>query len=133
MNSQLLTFHEYNFDRFVSSQLLTSHKIAVFSLQEQGKLCMIQNTAAACLMKSYNELLTDVGAKNGIVTLIRNACLKAHIDDVTVQVCSWSRWTTVLRLWSTEITEDFERNNPMCFVNPQCSSNHLVNGVYVYS
>ena len=111
MNSQLLTFHEYNFDRFVSSQLLTSHKIAVFSLQEQGKLCMIQNTAAACLMKSYNELLTDVGAKNGIVTLIRNACLKAHIEDVTVPPSSGFRWNAVMRSWSTKITKDFETSN----------------------
>jgi hypothetical protein len=73
---------------------------------------MIRNTAAARLIGSYNELLSNVGAENGVITLIRNACLKAQIEDVTVAACSGPRWNAVLRSWSTKITEDFERNNP---------------------
>jgi hypothetical protein len=73
---------------------------------------MIRNTAAARLIGSYNELLSDVGDENGIVVLIRNACMKARIEDVTVPACAGPRWNAVLRSWSTKITEDFVMNNP---------------------
>ena len=63
-------------------------------------------------MGSYNELHTDAGGENGIVTLIRHACMRAQIEDATVPPSSGVRWNAVLRSWSTKITEDFERNNP---------------------
>ena len=73
---------------------------------------MIRKTAAARLIGSYNELHTDAGGKNGVVTLIRHACTTAQIEDATVPPSSGVRWNAVLRSWSTKITRDLERNNP---------------------
>ena len=83
-----------------------------FSLQEGGKLFTVQNNVAARLIGSYNELYTDAGRNNGVVTLIRHACMRAKIEDATVPPSSGVRWNVALGSWSTKITEDFERNNP---------------------
>ena len=73
---------------------------------------MVRNTAAACLIGSYNELHTNAGVKNGVVTLIGNAWLRAQLEDATVPPYSGVRLNAVLRSWPTKITKDFERNNP---------------------
>ena len=80
-------------------------------LQHGGKLRPVIMICAARLICSYNDLVKDLGTDNAVVKMIMEAAYRAKIEDNRVQVIGPHRCHTILTSWSTQIKEQFQKDN----------------------
>ncbi len=80
-------------------------------LQPGGNLRPVIMICAARLVCSYNDLVKDLGTDNAVVRLIMEAARRAKIEDDRVQVIGPHLYHAILTSWSTQIKEQFKKDN----------------------
>ena len=80
-------------------------------LQIGGNLRPVVMICAARLVGAYNDLICDLGIDHCIVKLIREAALRAKVDDLRVPERGRGPRYHVVLDWSQQITDNFKKEN----------------------
>ena len=106
MKPQPMSFHVLGEEVYDTVQRLVSEMFIndLPRLQIGGNLRPVVMICAACLVGAYNDLIRDIGIDHKIVKLIREAALRAKVDDLCVPDHQpGPHYHEVLKIWSQRV------------------------------